>query len=390
MTGKHCFKYSLKTYRKLSFRYVTQGNCFFYRDKPDGKEIRYACWEILDSLTTFRRLSGWRFIVELSSCDEFYIDLTEEINRRMAKSLSPSMVVGNRTFLELEGGQHSGENLKALVRYRYDNMLPQFFEELQHEKRLFLGALLMQEINTFVFAETRLVASVGVGGNKLMAKMAVSLNKPNGITAFPNSALGRLGDIISIDKIPGYGSVFGTQIKETLNIESMNELARTEFDELEDYFGDRGIEIYLKSKGLLDESVKEKLMNDEISCGKSYYGQVNCYEALKKYFTLLVEEMLDRLDEELFRHVRYPLFLRFGIQYIPKYYEASSSSKVDNLNNLDENSRSWCGYTAYISAQTWEGYMEHAMETFCDEDPFDIKTVKIVKLEVRAKCFQFY
>lgn len=314
-------------------------------------------------------------IMEYASSDEFYLDLTAEVNCRMddREFKNPyAVVVEQRTFLEAKDGKLGGSDLKGVLQNLYWETRET--EELNQLRRLIIGGLIAQEINNFVFGETKMVSSVGVSINKLLAKIAVSLNKPNGITILPFSALDRLGKELGIEKIPGFGGTFGAKVMETLNVSKMYELQDFSVEKLEELFGqEKSIEIALKCRGYFDEPVKHKLMNEEVSSGKSFFGQIRSVECLKYHLFQLIEEILDRMSEEYTRHHRRPSNFRFSILY-----------------NKGSESKQWSYGTAYLNTKTAHDYCTAVMNAVMSEDRH-IRSmerhIRINRIEIRAKGF---
>lgn len=66
--------------------------------------------------------------------------------------------------------------------YRYHRVHSNNMEEYLEERRLIVGAVVLEEFRKFLFAKTGLEASGGIGLNKLQAKLACPLHKPGGMT----------------------------------------------------------------------------------------------------------------------------------------------------------------------------------------------------------------
>ncbi|CAL8093693.1 unnamed protein product [Orchesella dallaii] len=302
------------------------------REKPDGKTVRYASWELVDALKEYCRTYAYGIIMEYSSCDEFFLDISEEVTQRMSLR-DDSIIIESRTFLESKHEKISGDKLE----FRINGLYPlrdenaNMDEGLLEEERLVYGGIIMQDVNNFLFAKTKFKASVGVGTNKLTAKLACGINKPNGITIFPSSALPRLSNDIKISSIQGLGGTFGSQIREIFEIQKMSELAEISFDDLESIFGsEKAIKAFSKSRGICDEPVSAKLLNEGVSCGKNFFGQITSDETLKYHLHCLSEEIIERLGEERIRHQRAAKSIRVQFTYSMKN---SSSKSMESLLN---------------------------------------------------------
>lgn len=238
-------------------------------------------------------------------------------------------------------------------------------------------------MNHFLFQRTKLIGSAGVGPNKLMAKIAVSLNKPNGITILPQTAWDRIGNELKIEKIPGFGGSFGSSVKEILGITTMKELASFELEQLLEFFNDDdAVKIFLKSRGITEDNVKEKFMTDEVSCGKSFNrSEITSFESCKYHIFQLIEEMIeDRLAEERQRHSRQPTLFRFTITYFvgPR-----------RRDTRDEKPLTWTYSTIFEYAKTALEYCTECMDEICNDEKFqNFETeITVTRAEIRGKQF---
>jgi len=56
--------------------------------KPDSKKTRAATWEILTFIRKYCAKFGNDIIIQLGSSDEFYIDISAEVDRRMKEKMN--------------------------------------------------------------------------------------------------------------------------------------------------------------------------------------------------------------------------------------------------------------------------------------------------------------
>jgi len=221
-------------------------------EKPDGKTVRYASWEIVDALKEYCDTYAFGVLMECSSCDEVYLDITEEVTQRMSLLKDENPLIESRTFLEGTLAKIGGADLKARMERKY--RMNHFDRNLLEEERLVYGGIVVQDINNHLFRKTKLKASAGIATNKLVAKLACGINKPNGITICTSSGLARLSEEIKISSIPGFGGKTGEHIQKFFGIQKMNQLAAIPFDELEEEVGlEKAFEAHSKCHGLYDE-----------------------------------------------------------------------------------------------------------------------------------------
>ena len=100
------------------------------------------------------------------------------------------------------------------------------------------GRVLARLIQKAIFDQTGLTCSVGVAPNKLLAKMASELNKPNGISlVFEQDLSARIWPL-ACRKINGIGPKADEKLKQ-LGIETIGQLARRELQWLINHFGQK-------------------------------------------------------------------------------------------------------------------------------------------------------
>ncbi len=106
-----------------------------------------------------------------------------------------------------------------------------------------------------IFREERLTCSVGIGPNKVVAKIASDFQKPNGLTVVRSDEAPAFLSRLSIGKIYGVGPKTEKLLEEN-GITTIPNLARAPAEILEDLFGKK-LAVYLHnaSNGLDDEPV---------------------------------------------------------------------------------------------------------------------------------------
>lgn len=105
-----------------------------------------------------------------------------------------------------------------------------------------------QEIRHEVFKQTGLTCSVGIGSNKLIAKIASSLAKPNGLYEVPTGCEVPFLAPLPIQAIPG----IGVKTQTVLNIDGIHwvkDLQALSMDQLIQRYGTYGYSFYLAALG---------------------------------------------------------------------------------------------------------------------------------------------
>lgn len=96
----------------------------------------------------------------------------------------------------------------------------------QSDLRLLIGACIAGEVRAAVKAETGYECSAGIAHNKILAKLAAGMNKPNKQTILPLAEIPPLFDKLPVGKIKGLGGKFGEQVCETLGIKFLGQVLK--------------------------------------------------------------------------------------------------------------------------------------------------------------------
>lgn len=133
--------------------------------------------------------------------------------------------------------------------------LDEAFLDVTGSVALFGGAeALGRELKRRVRAATELTVSVGIGPNKLVAKIACTLSKPDGLRVVSPSEVRALLDPLPVRRLWGVGPVLARQLH-ALGIETIGALARHDPAELAGALGDRAAELQRLARGEDDRPV---------------------------------------------------------------------------------------------------------------------------------------
>lgn len=110
-------------------------------------------------------------------------------------------------------------------------------------------ARVVREIKLRVEKELGLTVSVGVGSNKLLAKLATSKAKPGGLVEIPSGGEEEFLKTLGIEALPGIGPK-AQVILRMLNIHKIGDLWGLPRATLRSLFGLNGEELYFQSRGI--------------------------------------------------------------------------------------------------------------------------------------------
>ena len=152
----------------------------------------------------------------------------------------------------------------------------------------------IKSIKDAVMEKERLTCSVGAGPNKLIAKMAASVNKPDGHKIVAPAEVDGFIAPLPVSKLHGVGAKTTERLTE-LGVAAISDLQRLTLDELEREFGQaRGKSLYDGCRGIDESPVTERV--------KEQYGRLASAKTdtrdesqLGAILDILCEDIHDRL-----------------------------------------------------------------------------------------------
>lgn len=138
-------------------------------------------------------------------------------------------------------------------------------------------------IKTEIRHEQGLTASIGIAPNKLLAKIASDLKKPDGFVVVDHNRIGEFLNPLPIRRIWGVGAKIEKQLNE-LNIRTIGDLSRFSIEELKSRFGRHGEVLKHLSRGEDDSPVvperNAKSISNEITFEKDESDRLCCLNIL--------------------------------------------------------------------------------------------------------------
>jgi DNA polymerase IV (DinB-like DNA polymerase) len=120
-------------------------------------------------------------------------------------------------------------------------------------------------IKNDVLTQQRLTCSIGVGPNKLIAKIAADIQKPYGLTVIKPEEVESFLSPLPVRRLVGVGIKTEKKL-ETLGIRTVGQLARFDVQRLIEVFGRKmGTYFHSASAGIDDESVQERKEPESVS-----------------------------------------------------------------------------------------------------------------------------
>ncbi|MFD6516747.1 DNA polymerase IV [Rhodococcus sp. NPDC060176] len=131
-----------------------------------------------------------------------------------------------------------------------------------------------EDLRELIKAETGLVASIGAGAGKQVAKIASGLAKPDGVAVIPPGMQHELLDPLPVRKLWGIGPVAEEKLKR-LGIETIGGFARTPIAEVASILGTTvGPGLHRLAQGIDDRPVAERAESKQISAESTFAADI--------------------------------------------------------------------------------------------------------------------
>ncbi|HEU4624976.1 MAG TPA: DNA polymerase IV [Steroidobacteraceae bacterium] len=145
-----------------------------------------------------------------------------------------------------------------------------------------------------ILRTTRLTASVGVAPNKLVAKIASDLHKPDGLTVVTPDTVQRVLDPLSIRRLPGLGRKMGAKV-EAAGIHTFAELRTAKDSVLWPLFGKYTRRIRERAAGIDDREVIPDRDEKSISAEDTFAADIAEPRRLQGELAALADRACARL-----------------------------------------------------------------------------------------------
>ena len=193
-------------------------------------------------------------------------------------------------------------------------------------------AKLLKEI---ILQQTKLTCSVGIASNKLMAKIASSANKPDGLTLIPKGTEALFLGPLPVGTIPGIGKKTALAM-ETDGFHNIAQVQEAGIDKLMQLYGNWGYHCYQVALGRDDRPVQwEETAPKSIGAEVTFDQNLDDLKAIKETLIQLCQKIWRRLRLNKMRARGITLKLR-NAAFHTITRSATFGSHVNDLKEITE------------------------------------------------------
>jgi DNA polymerase-4 len=147
------------------------------------------------------------------------------------------------------------------------------------------------ELRERIFDETGLTASAGVAPNKLVAKIASDMNKPNGQCVVPAYEVPAFMERLPVRKLWGVGGVSAEKL-ERRGIRTCGQLQELSRVELHALFGKFGLELYELCRGVDERAVEPHRARKSLSTEQTFSENLTTLPECERRLAILHAELM--------------------------------------------------------------------------------------------------
>lgn len=245
---------------------------------------------------------GPRGVVSTASYEARPYGVHSAMSMAQAKRRCPQLIVVPTHF---EKYKEVSQQIHAVFHEYTDLVEPisldeAFLDVTDNKKGIELAVDIAKEIKQKILERTSLTASAGVSFNKLLAKIASDMRKPNGIfTVHPDRALDFIGSL-PVEKLWGVGPKTANRMHE-MGVFTGAQLRRISCEHLVQVFGKMGRVYYGFSRGIDNRPVVVAYERKSVGCERTFLEDLHIDTKIIIELYHIVLELVERIERKDFR-----------------------------------------------------------------------------------------
>lgn len=245
---------------------------------------------------------GPRGVVSTASYEARPYGVHSAMSMAQAKRRCPQLIVVPTHF---EKYKEVSQQIHAVFHEYTDLVEPisldeAFLDVTDNKKGIELAVDIAKEIKQKILERTSLTASAGISFNKLLAKIASDMRKPNGIfTVHPDRALDFIGSL-PVEKLWGVGPKTANRMHE-MGVFMGAQLRRISCEHLVQVFGKMGRVYYDFSRGIDNRPVVVAYERKSVGCERTFLEDLHIDTKIIIELYHIVLELVERIERKDFR-----------------------------------------------------------------------------------------
>lgn len=154
-----------------------------------------------------------------------------------------------------------------------------------------------KKIKKEILEKEKLACTIGIGPNKLIAKMATNHAKPDGLLLIPSAKIRKFLELLDIEELPGIGPKTAEKLRQ-LRVNRIKDIKKLSKTKLKTIFGKVGETIYARSRGCDNTPVTTEEIIKSIGKEHTFEKDTRDPEIIFKKF----EEIINDIYQELLKN----------------------------------------------------------------------------------------
>ena len=169
---------------------------------------------------------------------------------------------------------------------------------------------LAKKLKKEIYEKEKLISTIGIGPNKLIAKMAAEKAKPNGLLMIKLNQVKSFLEPLDIEELPGIGPKTA-EVLRNLKINKIKELKKISKAKLKEMFGIVGETIYERARGIDEEQVSPEEIIKSIGQEHTFEKDTRDPEIIFATFEKIIKNVYQELIENKFYFKTLTVICRF-------------------------------------------------------------------------------
>lgn len=245
---------------------------------------------------------GPRGVVSTASYEARPFGVHSAMSMAQAKRRCPQLIVVSSRF---DRYKEVSRQIHAVFHEYTDLVEPisldeAFLDVSENKKGIELAVDIAKEIKQKIFERTSLTASAGISYNKLLAKIASDMRKPNGIfTVHPDRALDFIGKL-PIEKLWGVGPKTAERMH-SMGVFTGEQLREISREHLVQVFGKMGNVYYDFSRGIDNRPVIVSYERKSVGCERTFLEDLHIESKIIIELYHITLELVERIKAKDFK-----------------------------------------------------------------------------------------
>ncbi len=170
---------------------------------------------------------------------------------------------------------------------------------------------LAQKIKKEIFEKERLTCSIGVGPNKLVAKIGSDFNKPDGLSVVRKEDVREFLAPLRVNRLLWVGRKTERRLNR-MGIKTIGDLANYDASILVEKFGIAGTQLYLSAQGIDDSEVQEQWIRKSMSREITFEEDTSDSDLIFETLDIIAEDLHEELTASNFTFKTITIKIRYS------------------------------------------------------------------------------